>query len=139
MEIKITALALAAKIFLALDKADQQQREERGCGLYEEYFLVGRHSAINAGNAYTAEEEDGHTAGPQGIGDEERPDETCGEEAVIQSLVGCQRFCGFKEGGREVTEHFGAAACPGKHFQPEDIQMFQGYQGNEEVYNCEHV
>lgn len=123
----------------ALDEQERGKSDEgRQCLSIKDLFHCGC-CTEDPGNSDTGGEKEGNIFGPNGILNQQGPEQSCSQKSVIQSLVRRQPFRLFKKFGRKCGECFSPQRfCPHKHFEPKNIEMFDGDQRYEYLRECAH-
>src|SRR5207249_6446644 len=118
-------------------KQDQRQRDRTWKRLYPENLQVRGEGAEYAGDDDAGEEEDLDRVSVRSQG--EAPDQSGGEEAVVQALVRCQRLRRRGELRRQAEGPQAARLVPEEHLEDEKIDMQEGDYGNGDVRDDRHL
>src|SRR5262249_25321999 len=104
--------------------------------LYPQDLPIRRDGTENAGhdNAREKENLDGISVCAQ----DEAPDQSGGEKAVVQALIGGQRCRGRGKFRSEAEGPKAARLVPEEHLQHEEINVEQGYQCNGDIRDGAH-
>lgn len=96
-------------------------------------------SGGDTGNCHKKQETCRDVGLPFGVFDEQRPDQTRCQERVVDALVGSHLDRLREQFRREGRKDLRAAAGPGEDFEPCDIEMQGGDQGNKCEGNFGHA
>ena len=104
---------------------DGQKGQQSGQGLHVDDGALGGYAAEDSGDDHTSEKEE-----PDGVGAvaaDDTPEQACGEEAVVEPLIGGQPLRGLGELGGEPEGTHAEGPGPEKHLQDQEGEMEHGH------------
>ena len=114
-------------------------RENRGKSLFEKNAFWWANSTKNCRNNYARKEKYLDIERPFCVSDEKRPNKSSREKSVIQALIGSETARFFKKFVFErATKNFPTERRPGKHFDVQNIKMFQCYREHKKIGKSFH-
>lgn len=117
----------ARPICLETQKHKTQRRRSRQC-LHEQDLLVGGGTSVEPGDDDTAQEEGLELLAHERIWVSGSPEKACGQEAVVETLVGSHSLGLSGKRGRQVEGLLSAGSGPEEHLEGHDVDVFQSHQ-----------
>ncbi len=116
------------------------QCDDRGECLCEEDLPHRCRSTEDTGRDDAAGKEESNVLRPNGIRDDDRPNEARGEESIIESLIRGESLRHFEKIGWKCREGLPSQRFgPHEHFEPENIDVFNSQQCDEYLRECVHI
>jgi len=109
---------------------DKHRREGQGArnGLHEEDPAAGGDRAVDAGHDHAGQEEDLEAE----VAVDEAPDQSGGQEAVVEPLIGGEGLAGRGELRRRAERRPRARRGPQEHFEHQEIQVQSGNEPDQD-------
>lgn len=143
LEICKSSRALLAIVSHSLKTQQHKpQRRRSGQSLHEHDLLVGSRAAIESSDDHAAEEECLELLSHKRVRVNKPPEESSGQEAVVQALVGGHGLGLRGERGRQVECLLSAGSGPEEHLKGHDVDVFESHQAGtceSEETHCERI
>lgn len=123
-------------------KQHKTQRRRSGQSLHEHDLLVGSGTSVKSSDDHTAKEECLKLLSHKCIRVNKPPEESSGQEAIVEALV-CGHSLGLSgERGRQVEGLLSAGSRPEEHLKGHDVDVFESHQAGtceSEKTHCERI
>ena len=123
---------------LSEPQPDEEKRNGAREGLDEQDLPVGRDGSVRAGDNDAAEEEQLDLGSEFRHRVRDAPDQSRGQEAVVQALVRRQRRGLLGEVGRQAERLAAARGVPEEHLQDQDVDVYSSHDAAGGVRNDSH-
>ncbi len=116
---------------------DESERDQRRQRLHEQDLAAGRDRTVHAGDQHAQQEEHLHR-GACGA-EAQAPEQSCGEKAVVEPLVGGQHLARGRGFGRVPERTQPRGLVPQEHLEHQKVQVQQRDQRDQDVGNDRHA